>query len=238
LAAIQPDSWSSLKLSPILIKMSIRAIVVEDDDFTRLMISTSLKAQGIEVVAEGSIASDALKNAKILKPDLALLDLHLGKGPTGLDLAVELRANQPKIGIVILTSFEDPRLLNPNLPGLPFGAVYLNKKDVSELRVLIDAISRAVDFRRWRKENESEANQKGSVAKLSDTQLETLRLMAQGLSNAEIAKRRVVTEKSVETAIARLAKAMGLETDPSKNQRVHMARVYFRALGADSGAED
>jgi DNA-binding NarL/FixJ family response regulator len=61
--------------------------------------------------------------------------------------------------------------------------------------------------------------------------------MAQGLSNAEIAKRRFVTEKSVETAIARLAKIMGVESDPSRNQRVHMAKVYFRALGIDPGGE-
>jgi hypothetical protein len=44
-----------------------------------------------------------------------------------------------------------------------------------------------------------------------------------------------VTEKSVETSISRLAKAMGLKSDPSINQRVHLAKVYFRALGIDSG---
>jgi len=238
LGANHPFTCSERNLRPILIKVSTRAIVVEDDDFTRLMISTSLKAQGIEVVAEGSIASEALNQAKMLKPDLALLDLHLGKGPTGLDLAIELRRDQPRMGIVILTSFEDPRLLNPNLPELPFGAVYLNKKAVSEINVLMDAIRSSVDYKSWRVVPSVSENQKGAVAKLTDVQLETLRLMAQGLSNAEIAKRRFVTEKSVETAIARLAKAMGLAADPSKNQRVHMARVYFRALGADSGAED
>jgi DNA-binding NarL/FixJ family response regulator len=62
--------------------------------------------------------------------------------------------------------------------------------------------------------------------------------MAQGLSNAEISKRRFVTEKSVETSIARLAKVMGLTNDPGQNQRVHMARVYFRALGVDAGDAD
>jgi DNA-binding NarL/FixJ family response regulator len=66
---------------------------------------------------------------------------------------------------------------------------------------------------------------------LSNIQLETLRLMSQGLSNAEIAKRRSVTEKAVELAIARLAKSLGIQKDSSRNQRVHIANVYFRAIG-------
>jgi len=222
----------------ILRAVSIRAIIAEDDDFTRLMISTALASQGIEVISSESNASQALEQGLKIKPDLAILDLHLGKGPTGVDVAVELRRNIPKIGILILTSFEDSRLLNPNLPDLPFGSVYLNKKAVSEINVLMNSIKQAVDYRSWRVKEAQGSGQKSTITELTDVQLETLRLMAQGLSNAEIAKRRFVTEKSVETSIARLAKLMGLDADPSKNQRVHMAKVYFRALGADPGAED
>jgi DNA-binding NarL/FixJ family response regulator len=172
-----------------------------------------------------------------LKPEVALLDLHLGSGPTGLDLAVELRRILPKIGIVILTSFEDPRLLNPNLPDPPRGSIYLNKKSVNDTQVLVTALTSSTDSSTWNSPNSSKIGLPGAIGDLTDVQLETLRLMAQGLSNAEIAKRRFVTEKSVETAIARLAKIMGVESDPSRNQRVHMAKVYFRALGIDPGGE-
>lgn len=222
----------------ILIAVTIRVIIAEDDDFTRLMISTAISSQGIEVISSESNASEALEQGLKMRPDLAILDLHLGKGPTGIDVAVELRRNIPRIGILILTSFEDSRLLNPNLPNLPFGAVYLNKKSVSEIDVLINSIKQAVDYRSWRAGERQKLEKKSSITQLTDVQLETLRLMAQGLSNAEIAKRRFVTEKSVETSIARLAKLFGLDSDPTKNQRVHMAKVYFRALGADPGAED
>ena len=213
--------------------MAIRALVVEDDDFTRLMVSTSLRSQGIEVVLETAQASEALEQAKTLMPDVAILDLHIGKGPTGLDLAVELRKQNPRIGILILTSFEDPRLLNPNLPKLPSGGVYLTKKSIGQIEILIEAINKSVSRQADESRNRSADNPLNSVSKLTDTQLETLRLMAQGLSNSEIAKRKFVTEKSVETSISRLAKAMGLSQDPGKNQRVHMAKVYFRALGID-----
>lgn len=218
--------------------MATRAVLVEDDDFTRLMISTALRGQGLEIILDTAEPSAALEQAKALKPDLAILDLHLGKGPTGIDLAVALRRELPKIGILMLTSYEDPRLLNPNLPKLPFGGVYLTKKSVGEIAVLNNAIATALNHKKWSHASSVVPQSVSSVAKLTSTQLETLRLMSQGLSNAEIAKRRFVTEKSVETSIARLAKAMGLTQDPGKNQRVHMAKVYFRALGVLTGDQD
>jgi DNA-binding NarL/FixJ family response regulator len=218
--------------------MATRAVLVEDDDFTRLMISTALRGQGLDVVLDTAEPSVALERAKTLKPDLAILDLHLGKGPTGIDLAVALRRELPKIGILMLTSYEDPRLLNPNLPKLPFGGVYLTKKSVAEIAVLNNAVATALNHRKWSNATSVVPQSVSSVAKLTSTQLETLRLMSQGLSNAEIARRRFVTEKSVETSIARLAKVMGLTQDPGKNQRVHMAKVYFRALGVSTGDQD
>jgi DNA-binding NarL/FixJ family response regulator len=218
--------------------MVIRALVVEDDDFTRLMITTALKSQGLEIALSTPSAAEALEKSKDLQAGLAVLDLQLGKGPTGIDLAIALRRLQPEIGILMLTSYEDPRLLNPNLPKLPFGSLYLTKKSVGEIETLNDAISQALDHKKWSGSAAPLAQTISTVAKLTDTQLETLRLMAQGLSNAEISKRRFVTEKSVETSIARLAKTMGLSQDPGQNQRVHMARVYFRALGVNAGDAD
>ena len=218
--------------------MSIRAVIVEDDDFTRLMIANSLSSQGVHVVARCSGAVEALDQIKTLQPNLIVVDLHLGIGPTGLDIATEVRRSAPKMGVVFLSSYEDPRVLNPNLPDLPFGSVYLNKRKVNDINVLMGAIHSAVDHRSWKAAAKGLPKSPNSISSLSNSQLETLRLMAQGLSNSEIAKRRFVTEKSVETSISRLAKTMGLKSDPSVNQRVHLAKVYFRALGIDSGEDN
>jgi DNA-binding NarL/FixJ family response regulator len=218
--------------------VSIRAVIVEDDDFTRLMIVNSLESQGVQVLASCSDAVDALAQVNHLRPELIVVDLHLGTGPTGLDIAIEVRRSAPKTGVVFLTSYEDPRILNPNLPELPFGSVYLNKRNVNDINVLTEAINVALDHRSWKAPKRESSKSPNSIASLSNSQLETLRLMAQGLSNSEIAKRRFVTEKSVETSISRLAKAMGLKSDPSVNQRVHLANVYFRALGIDSVEEN
>jgi two-component system nitrate/nitrite response regulator NarL len=209
--------------------MQMRVALVEDDAFTRLTLASSLRAQGLQVVIDTGSPSEALKEFSDARPHVALLDLHLGKGPTGIDLANAFRSQTPQIGIVFLTSFEEPRLLNPNLPPLPFRSVYLNKSKINDIWTILEALKAAVS-----KDEKLPSTPRGlesPIASLTDVQLETLRLMAQGLSNAEIAKRRTVTEKSVELAISRLAKTLGVEKDSTINQRVHMANVYFRALG-------
>ena len=67
---------------------------------------------------------------------------------------------------------------------------------------------------------------------LTDSQLETMRLIARGLSNAEIAKIRGVNEKSVEQTISRLIANLHLPSGPDKNQRVQISRLYFEKTGS------
>ena len=113
-----------------------RVIVVEDDAFTRSMIVSALQIQGMDVVSESSSVGFAIKTARLIRPDVAILDLDLGVGPTGIDLAIGLRMSLPKIGIILLTTFEDPRLLRPNLPELPAGSIYLTKSKLILLKSL------------------------------------------------------------------------------------------------------
>jgi DNA-binding NarL/FixJ family response regulator len=67
---------------------------------------------------------------------------------------------------------------------------------------------------------------------LTDIQIETLRLVAQGLSNSEIAKVRFVSEKSVEQIVARIAQHLSITPDRRQNLRVVLAGEYFKWLGA------
>lgn len=215
--------------------MTIKLLVVEDDHFTLSMVAQALESVGMPVVLATTSAREALEAAKNATIDVAILDLHLGPGPTGIDLAIALRKIQATIGLVLLTSFEDPRLLSPSLPSLPEGAVYVTKKQMSGMSSLIKQIELAST---WRQRTATPANPRESkVSHLTDGQLELLRLMAHGLTNAEIAKQKFVTEKSIETAIRRLVTKLGIKHDPSRNQRVHIAKVYFEALGRSIGDE-
>ena len=208
--------------------MALKVLVLEDDPFTRLSVVSALRHFGFSVVAEEADPTNALRKAKLSNPEVAMLDLHLGKGATGLDVAKELRRENPQIGIVMLTSFEDPRLLGPSLPPIPKGTVYLTKRSVQNLTLLKKAVLEAAE----QEVGNSDLEHISAFGQLSDIQIETLRLVAQGLSNAEIARRRFVKEKSVELTISRVAKSLGILNSPSANQRVHIARVYFRSVGA------
>jgi DNA-binding NarL/FixJ family response regulator len=231
--------------------MPLTVAVVEDDSFTRTMLVATLRAQGVDVVVETGTPVEALQLVTLWRPHVAVLDLHLGAGPTGIELAHALRAAEPRIALVLLTSFEDPRLLSTRLPDPPPGTQYVAKGEVGSVerlvRTLKDAVeavppadvtvqghrsaTRATPTSLAPRAASSRSGGTGRVVDLTDSQLDTLQLLAQGLSNAEIARRRSVTERSVETTISRTARALGLAATATHNQRVHMAKVYFRALG-------
>lgn len=212
--------------------MPISAAVVEDDTFTRLTLTAAIQSHGVDVAISVGDPAEALELARTIHCHVAVLDLHLGAGPTGIDLAIALRRLQPRIGLVLLTSFDDPRLLSPSLPSIPRGTQYVTKQSVSSMSLLLQAVRDAVEIAGGaRAEHPSGPPSSSQVAGLTDTQVETLRLLAQGLSNAEIARRRSVTESSVEATITRISRTLGLDADTTRNQRVHMAKVYFRSLG-------
>ena len=209
-------------------------MVVEDDSFTRSTLCAALRSLGLNVVAESGSSREALVLGRTHLPSAALLDLDIGKGPTGIDLAIALRQIKRDIGIVFLTSYDDPRFLRSNLPSLPVGSHYLVKKSVAEIATVTRAIKNAIASA---KQNSSgpralEAGELVNLSELTDIQIETLRLVSQGLTNSEIAKLRFITVKSVEQTINRIAKILNLPQDITHNQRVHMARVFFRSSGA------
>lgn len=204
----------------------LKLIIVEDDDFTLFTLSATLKANGFDVVAEAKNAGEAVTKSLEKRPDVALLDLDLGIGPTGIDLSIALRKKLPNIGIVFLTSYKDPRLLRTSLPELPVGSIFLVKQDISVPSVLEIKIREAALYKIGNKDKSPVIE-----SEFTDSQIETLKLLAEGLSNGEIAKRRFVTEKAIEVTIARLAKKFDIPYDAASNQRVVLAKKVFELMG-------
>ena len=206
--------------------MPTTALVIEDDDLMRVSLVAALTSAGITVIASAKTSSEALDLAQSTYPQVALVDLHLGRGPSGVDVAHELRKIDPRVGIVFLTSFEDPRLI-AETRSLPIGSQYLLKKDVSSIQVIVAAIEASLEGKSRRTATELPSQ----MSQLTDVQLETLRLIGQGLSNAEIARRRQVTEKSIEASVTRLLKTLNIPKTETSNQRVQLARLYFESRG-------
>jgi len=211
----------------------LRVMVVEDDNFTRTTLCGALRNEGVRVVADIATAEGALDAVVRLRPDAALVDLDLGGGPTGADFVVEARRAIPTLGIVFLTSYEDPRLAGQSLDQLPTNARYLIKRDLSDARLLAETLARSVEAAHPGMTRAATARPliRNSANQLTDAQVEILRLVADGLSNAEIARRRFVSEKSVERILLRIARELDIPTETGSNRRVLMTREYMRMSG-------
>lgn len=208
--------------------MAIRVLLVEDDGFTRASLTAALQGEEFDVVSDHSNVAEALEYIHHNPVDVVVLDIDLGNGPTGLDLAEMLSKRFPDIGIVLLTSSSDPRLVRASLPAVPSKAVYLVKSSMTNITTLSHAIHEAFQNS---KVDQAPHTSDFDPLNLTDIQVETLRYVAEGLSNHEIAKQRFVSEKAVEQTISKIAKLLGIEQTTSINQRVHIARMYFRMRG-------
>ena len=204
-------------------------LVVEDEPLLRELIGSALEARGFEVVAAGS-ASDAVRAFRAVDPDGVVMDIHLGPGPNGFDLAERFLQAGTGAAIVFLTNLPDPRFAGREPDTLPAGVAYLRKGAVHEIDVLVETLDAAMrglvvgEMRHDRRDDRP-------YASLTRHQLEALRLVALGRTNAQIAELRGTTVKAVERVVARALAAAGADAAPAGNSRVDAARRFIRLSG-------
>lgn len=206
-----------------------RLILVEDDAFTRATLGDALVLQGFDVKARVATAAEALAAQGEHDPQVAVLDLDLGLGPTGIDVAIALRHKNPQIGIVFLTTYKDPRLIESNLPTLPEGAIYLNKLEMNSTSAIAAQISSSILKPLTRRTFPWIRN--SPLSSLSTLQIEIMKEVAEGVSTSEIARSRGVSEQAIDKSIARISKHLGLPKSTDVNQRVQIVRAYFESKG-------
>lgn len=207
---------------------SATALLVDDHRFTRVTLGNALAARGVDVHAVAS-ARDALAWLDGgITPEVALLDLDLGTGPTGLDLAQELRRRLPAIGIVLLTSYRDPRMAGRDLPPLPIGGVYLCKDEIEDLESVIGIIAMVRHLPLARRPEHGIAAQANA---LTDMQVDVLTALASGATTAQIAKDRGVSEGAIEKTIARICERLELPREQNVNQRVQLVHAFNQMRG-------
>lgn len=207
---------------------TLRVVVADDHGLTLQGVSDSLVAHGISIVGRGKSAGEALTLVNDLKPDALVTDLDFGPGPTGLDIAQNLRAAHPRLGIVVLSAYGDPRLHSESLTSAPAGIVYLIKQQIDSTQTIADAIALSID-----KAAKSERGELPSI-NLTSAQISVLRLVAKGLSNAAIARELSVTEDSVSKTINRMLKRLGIEHNSEMNMRAALLQSYFDMIGANA----
>lgn len=199
-------------------------LVVEDDSFSRSLIARVLESANFEVETADS-ANKAMGLLDTFNPRVCLVDLDLGPGPTGVDLAHAIRARIPAVGIVFLSSFKDHRLSRAADLPLPKGARYLTKGALNQIeRLTTELLSASL------KPLTIERGLHPKVP-LTSHQMEIMRLVAQGLTNQQIALEQGTSEKAIEHVIARILQRIGVDRNPRLNPRVQLVQAYAELSG-------
>jgi DNA-binding NarL/FixJ family response regulator len=220
-------------------RSTARVLLVNDDSFELATMAASLRLHSVNVVGEAPNKFLAENLFRSLAPEVVLIDLQFS-GEAAIGLLQKMRIANPDLGIVITTSCPDLRLFGLLEKNIPHGSKIVLKRSITDLSVVTGALTQclesAEDGSKMDWINLHTSIHKDSfisiLNNLTDIQIETLRLVAQGLSNSEIAKVRFVSEKSVEQIVARIAHHLSIAPDRRRNLRVALAGEYFKWLGA------
>ena len=208
----------------------LKLLIVEDDKILLTMMSGALTSEGFNVLA-ASDAQSAMQYFDKARPDVVILDIDLGAGPSGIDLANKMRQISGRIAIVFCTSFKDMRFIQGDYLKYPLHTVVLKKADVVNIEKFSNAINEAVELIRESDESRPDQLHEKYYKDLTALEIELLTLIAGGHSNKQVAAEKGISLKSCENAIARLAKKLEIPATEQSNQRVLLTRKYLELSG-------
>lgn len=202
-------------------------MVVDDETMISGLVAQLLRAQGFEV----ETARDAAHARTVLEdfdPDIAIIDIDLGEGPSGVDLAHFVVTELPHVAILLLTQYRSPELLGYHVSGLPESVGYLSKASVVDPSQLIAAIESVLRESGPRFSGDSMI---GPFAGLTERQLEIVRLLAMGYTTNEIARQRATSASAAEQMITAIYRRLGLPGSGEVNQRAEAVRLFVEHVG-------
>lgn len=205
--------------------------IVDDEALFRELLSRTLSAEpGLEVVGTAADGEAAIRLAEEVSPDVIMMDIELPGELDGIEAALRIKEKTPQVGIVILSAHSDRRYVT----SLPLedsqGWAYLLKQSAPDVAAVVRAIegSKAGMVVLDPAVVANLRPRRGSaVAKLTPRQQEVLELLAQGYSNAAIAQRLTLSEKSVETYINIIYQGLFLSNEPETHARVKATLLYL-----------
>ena len=212
----------------------LRVALVEDQPLFRSMLErTVTDAPGLEVVVSVGTVTEAREALRPGVADVVVLDIDLPDG-NGIALGVTLRRAQPGLGVLLLSAHDAMDLLLDLPRDVAHGWCYLSKNSGTSESTLLHAVCSAAAGETVldRALLDRVTPRAGSaVARLTQRQYEVLRLLAQGLSNAGIAERLDITEKSVQNHVYAIYATLGIDAEPARNPRVSAALRLLEETG-------
>ena len=195
----------------------------------RSLLTSLLEAEGFQIKA-ASNAAEARSATKDFEPQVSILEIELGDGPSGIDLSHILRLQFPQIGLVFLAHIPEPRVVGGENRNIPKNAAYLRKDRMADTGVLKAAIE-VTSKDRVGKQFRDDRTIQHQLTNVSRSQLDVLRMVAMGHSNHEIAAQRGTTVRAVEHLVKRAFSAAGVDADAPGNARVVAAKQFISVAG-------
>lgn len=208
-----------------------RILIIEDDSFIASLIASVLSSEDFEV----KVANDANSAKQLVQsfdPDLCLIDINLGEGPSGFHFGDWLKMNHPECVQLYLTNstelrgwFDSPTVSSARIKE----SNILSKRKIADSGELLKAIDEAFSKDGQRVNQSIDAHK--AFRKLTHSQLQVLDMASQGLTNEEISQRRKTTKRTVEIQLQACYRALELTDKKEINQRVTAVREYLAAKG-------
>jgi DNA-binding NarL/FixJ family response regulator len=214
-------------------QLVIRVYLLDDHEVVRRGIRDLLEREGdIEVVGESASAEEAARRIPALRPQVAVLDARLPDG-SGIDVCRDVRSVDPSIRALILTSYEDDEALFAAIMAGASGYVLkqVRGNDLVEAVRTVAAGQSLLDpaiTQRVLDRIRRGPDQPAELAALTEQERRILELIAEGLTNRQIAGRMFLAEKTVKNYVSSLLSKLGLE------RRTQAAVLAARLFGSDS----
>jgi DNA-binding NarL/FixJ family response regulator len=214
---------------------ALRVILADDDVLLREGLASLLDRSGFEVVAQAGDGEQLLVLVRDHVPDLVVVDIRMPPSHTveGLDAAREIRAEFPETAILVLSAHAEVEHAMKLLAG-GRGIGYLLKSRIVDVEEFLDTLNRiakggSVVDPALVQELVSARHRDDPLAVLSAREREVLALMAEGRSNAGIARRLWVTEGTVEKHVRSVLAKMGLAETDDDHRRVLAVVTFLEA---------
>ena len=200
-----------------------RVLVAEDEEFTLNLLREVLEGANFQVEAVKSVA-EAIERVASFDPHAVVTDLNFGvAGPSGADLLQFIEKEHPWVGKVVLTSHASPALAVPNGVAIPEGVTYLVKSELGAISDLVGAVEDSISHSAT---HHARPEMENDRIVISSTQGEILLLLAEGYTNAAIARKRGTSLRATETLVQRTFASLGIKSDEDFNPRVLAVRMW------------
>lgn len=213
----------------------MRVVIGEDEALLREGLRLVLHQGGFDIVAVATDATELLHETQRHAPDLVVTDIRMppGHGDDGLRAALDIRASMPKVGIVVLSQHLQRRYAVELLAGAPTGVGYLLKQRIADIPTFCNDLERVcagdtvldpevVELMLTRARSQHQR-----LERLTDRQRQVLTLMAEGRSNAFIARQLVISEKAVVQHASHIYEELDLEVSDDDHRRVLAVLRYL-----------